>query len=475
MDESPTISESREAFHSDLKDPRFKIFIVDFDNTLLLGNSTELFIDSALPRGVAWLLAFLGKGTAGLFFGTSPRFYRWCDFFRVGFVVCGLPWSLFLWRRSAPKLLNERLNARIFDALQQRPGSTIVIASFGFRQLIKPLVPEFPGGHILIASDLRPPFKNVRTQGKVAAVEERGIGLAGALAVSDSADDNDLLARTARGYRIEWEIKDLRPPAYFPLRFTAEGKYTPITFVWLFLKQDLPVILLAYFSGWEKLPLLFLLYIAFLTVYEMGYYENDFSAAKLEKSPALNPGSARFQVYGIHPWAWIWTLALTVGIGWLSSPHAALLWLGFLLVVRAVFYVYNKLPVQSRIPLYCVMQGGKYFGFWLVLTPCLTGIFLLAAQMARMIVPYMTYRLTGKDTCKAFHKIRFVVFFGLLILAGLFFWRTTAAQFLTVQAWLIAAWVCWKADQEMGLRWRVLGLVRKVRKILALICPALRK
>jgi hypothetical protein len=387
----------------------------------------------------------------------------------VGFVVCGLPWSLFIWRRNAPKILEQRLNARIFTALRQRPDSAMVIASLGFRQLIKPLVPAFPGGHVLIASDLRPPFKNIRTHGKVAALRAEGIGLADALAVSDSVDDNDLLARTARGYRLEWEIEGPGPPAYFPLRFTAEGKFTPSIFLWQHVQQDLPVILLAYFSGWANLPLLLLLYFVFLTVYEMGYYENDFSAAKLEKSPTLHPGSARFREYGIHPWSWIWTLALTAVIGGLSSFRLALIWLAFLLVVRAIFYIYNKLPTKSRIPLYCVLQVCKYFGYWLVIAPCFIGIFLLVAQAVRMTLPYTIYRLTGKDTVKAFHKIRFFVFFGLLVVAAVFFWEKTTVQFMTVQGLLIASWVCWKVAADTGLRWRLLALVDKVKKKLAVI------
>ena len=469
MDGFASIFTSRETFNSDLKDPRFKVLIVDFDNTLLLGNSTELFIDETRPRWAAWLLALAGQRAARLIFRHTRHFDRWCDFFRVEFVACGLPWSLWRWRRNAPKILARRLNHQIYDPLKQRTDATIVIASLGFRQLIHPLLPPLPNGSMLVASDLRSPLNNLRLQGKVAALESRAIRLTTALAVSDSLEDAELLARTGRGYRLEWDIQGLHPKAYFPLRFTAEGKFTPDIFLRQHLQQDLPVIVLAYFDGFKHLPLLLVLFFAFFTVYEIGYYENDFSSARREQQPTLHPGSTRFREYNIYFSAWIWTLALVGAIGLMGSVHLAQLWLAFLVGVRLLFHLYNQLPAKSRIPFYGLLQGCKYFGCWLIFHPCFVGIYLLAAQAVRMIVPYVTYRLTGKPTVTAYQKIRGAAFFGLLAVSCLVFRDKTVGQLLTCQSLCIAWWVCWKVLVETDgyKRWRQ-ALGQTVKRLIGL-------
>lgn len=471
MEKSNNISTDRKAFLSDLADPRFKVIVVDFDNTLLLGNSTELFIELSRPRWAAWLLAMAGRLAARVCLGRTPRLEHRRDFFRVMFVACGLPWSLFLWRRTVGRVLAGRLNARMVDGLKARSGTTIVVASHGFRQVIEPLLAELPAGSVLIASDLRPPFAILRETGKVAALEARGIPLADALSVSDSLDDDEVLRRTARGYRLEWEIPEPPPKAYFPLRFTACGKYRPHIFLWQHVTQDLPVIVLAYYQGLASVPLLLLLYVTFFTVYETGYYENDFVAAAREKSPTLHPGSAGFRDYPIHLWAWIWTAVLTAAIGWLASFHAAFLWLAFLAGVRLLFYFYNRLSGQARIPFYLVLQVCKYFGCWVVIVPAFTGVILLAAQALRMIGPYVKYRLTGKPPVMPYQLLRFVAFFGLLAVAAILSWSETRVRVLNLQSLVIALWVCGKvlADREGFFR-RYLALRFKKGGEKAVVC-----
>ncbi|HVU38134.1 MAG TPA: HAD family hydrolase [Opitutales bacterium] len=442
----------------DLQDPRFRTLIIDFDHTLLLGNSTELFIDHARPRGWAWFLSKLGQATARRLFANPVQYNCWRDFFRVSFVLVGLPWSYWRWKTIAPAIGTQRLNQPLYAALQEREDATVIIASLGFRQVLLPLLPARPKSFHLIASSLEFPPTNLRRQGKVAAIEDRQISWDVTLTVTDSVEDLALINRSAKGYQVEWGAEPLLPPAYFPLRFTAEGKFSFKNLVRHHLLIDGLVVLLAYVDGLHSVPLLFLAYFSLFTIYEVGYYENDFRAAGIEDVPWVAPDSGKFKDYSIYRSAWIWASGMLLAMGAAYSWLAALRWLGLLLILRAVFYVYNRLRPAYRVPLYIVLQGVKYFGYALLLIPSGIGLCLVAAQAFRQCLSYVLYRISGiRRRQLPFHLIRLGIFLmlltGGLLLGGGKFKSEVAAPL----GCLIIGWVFYQALKERfgGIGYRV--------------------
>ncbi|MEL6580912.1 MAG: hypothetical protein AAFQ14_14275 [Cyanobacteria bacterium J06621_12] len=119
--------------------------ILDFDETLLLRNSTAEYINSFRPRIVGFLLIILLKiirpwrwlpGSLG---GDKTR-----DWFLVTVPTIFLPWTLLFWRKKAEKLATKYSNTQIVAAIASNSEAPVIVASLGFNLIIEPILKHIP-------------------------------------------------------------------------------------------------------------------------------------------------------------------------------------------------------------------------------------------------------------------------------------------------------------------------------------------
>lgn len=119
--------------------------ILDFDETLLLRNSTAEYINSFRPRIVGFLLIILLK---------TIRPWRWLpgslggdktrDWFLVTVPTIFLPWTLFFWRSKAQHLAQDYSNREIVAAVDSNSEAPVIVASLGFNLIIEPILKHIP-------------------------------------------------------------------------------------------------------------------------------------------------------------------------------------------------------------------------------------------------------------------------------------------------------------------------------------------
>jgi hypothetical protein len=439
--------------------------ILDFDHTLFLGNSTEEFLLSVRPR---WWGEVLESAGGKVWKRVGERRGGERDRWRVLAAVRGAPWSLWWWARCARgtvvKRWNEVLESAATDGRRLQP----VIVSLGFRQLIEPLVRAKSGagggdgGPVLVCSDLYRPEVSLRRLGKVRAVEEAipGMNWAESFVVSDSEEDRDLLMRSRKGYLVKWEEPaSVVRPGYVPFRFLESGKFCGRGYLKHFiLEQDLVVWMFGYGltggQGWAAV----VLWLSLQAVYEIGYYENDYVAAKLEKEPTLFTERARFADYPMEAGGWVvGLLAGGMGAGLLGGMGG---WLPFvrwgvlLLLLRAVFYVYNRQQVESRWSYYLVLQAIKNLGGAVVMTMNPAGVALAMGHAFQHSLVYLIYRCGGDKSKVPRAAMRMVVFaLGLGLLA------VTGVGILSVWTLVMLVWCGYQVYVERrGCRHSVLNV-----------------
>jgi hypothetical protein len=171
-----------------------------------------------------------------------------------------------------------------------------------------------------------------------------------------------------------------------------------------------------------------LLSLSFMSVYEIGYFENDMEAARKEEKPTLSGKEARYRNFPIHGQSWIWAvatawaaLALAVWLGELARPawgSALLVWLALLVVSRLVFRTYNRLPAPQRMLNYPVLQVSKYGSILAIFSPGLFGCLLVISQITTMWVNYIVYRLGGETRRFPKESFRLVLFLIMALVVG---------------------------------------------------------
>ena len=296
--------------------------IVDFDETLFLRNSTEEFLDSARPALLAALMLRLLDICAPWRFtgGATVR-----DVWRVWAVSCLFPWTRWRWRARASQMANHA-NVPLVAALQAR-GEPFIVASLGFSPLIRPLLDSMGFGDIrLIACAVT---RRDRRAGKLAAITE-AIGAAAlgrAMVITDSADDATVLAACSLPCLTIWSGarfgRALRR-VYLPGDYLVHVKRPLQAGAFRRLLTD-DLVLWMLMSA-RQFDLRFLCGIAALffslwAVYEIGYWENDVCAHRLEVDPVVSPHFAGFDT-GRFAWkAWAAAILLAVVAG-LAIPPA---------------------------------------------------------------------------------------------------------------------------------------------------------
>lgn len=412
-------------------------YFADFDHTLLAGNSTELFIAACKPSFLAALVELLVRRCIPWRWTGLPQWFRLRDYACCLCLILLMPWNLLIWRRVAPGLFARLESRMVAERLRRAGAGRVVIVSFGMAFVIRAMLRGSAWQDCrLIATPLLPALGRFRA-GKLHLVEGHfsATEIAHADFITDSRDDADLLQAAGRGELIapQGPAISARERLYLPLRYTAAAKYTRSYVLDQILLVDILLVALSISVTPGEL-LAALGFVPFLTislmgVYEIGYYENDMVAARREAAPTLKPAAARYRDFPIEPDAWLWSLATgalgLAGAHWagmlgsIGLAGGALGWVAMLLVLRAVFYVYNRRPPGSRILLYPVLNAIKFGPIFFLMEPTKFGVVLAFSQVAMMWVIYITYRYGGSHNEIRKDNLRFMLFgIGAALLAS---------------------------------------------------------
>ncbi|MFA7693331.1 MAG: HAD family hydrolase [Candidatus Hydrogenedentales bacterium] len=392
---------------------RCSAVVLDFDQTLFLDNSTEVFLDSLRPRLLVFLLVACSDWLLRVLAGLRLVVYdKQRDFLRILLCTLLLPWNHFLWRRAARRYGRPSMNPVLLEALPS--DKPLIILSYGFEHIIVPLLAAAGLGHVpVVCSRVVPPWRNLRVIGKCAALaavlpKEQW---SSALFITDSDDDAEVAAAITDSHILQWDMVPCRAfsSLYVPLRYTVEGKYPGCRyFTTQLVFEDLALLWLAYSFSWQHTLALPALFLSLFSIYEIGYYENDRVATDYEQRPVVTNEAASFRGFSKGK-AWLWALgSALVGLFMLHSPA---LWQepetlyrygydfgGWLLILAAlslVFWVFNHVTPKKRIPLFPLLHLFKCFSFAFLVSLNGVGILLLTAQVLSITANYTIYRMGG--------------------------------------------------------------------------------
>ncbi|WP_170149752.1 hypothetical protein [Rhodoplanes roseus] len=426
-------------------DPGTEI-IVDFDETLWLRNSTEEYLRSLRPRLLAYLILLaLDVLRPWRLLGGAARQHHYRDWLRV--LVCSvlLPWSIPLWRRRAPALAALWQNRELLDALQDSGYASFRVATLGFGALVEPLLRHIAPQAELVASGTLLSGHRIRRLGKSASIASRhGRGLVcGAIVITDSETDADLLEDCAMPLLVRWPAAEYRPAfaeAYVPFRYTQRGKRPGENYMlYGVLLEDVALLWLS-FAWIMPAPIagaaaILALHLSLWCVYEIGYVENDTRATMHEAKPQTWGGAGAACAQRFQPtWAWTAAAAFAVSGTWLlvtfnagavrlplGSGQAPLLlgvlgvWAAYLAITRVAFWTYNRLDVASRGIFYVVLQLLRTVGYGVLLATNPIGLAALLSLVLARWVKYLVYRDTGTRLTE---DQRFLTLLFFLVLAG---------------------------------------------------------
>lgn len=448
--------------------------VVDFDETLLLRNSTEAYLDSLQPRLLGTLFLLLLEKLRLWWWLPKPlRSRESSDWIRIVLATLFFPWTLFIWRRQAKQYVQRQTNWPLLHSLQNNPQARVVVATRGFECIVGPLLAHMPLDVEALIGCRFLKGGSDRQLGKEEMLTRHfsDSAIRQAAVITDSRDDTSLLAIVKYPFLVQWPgAKYIRAMsgAYLPFFYLEKVKKPGQKFlVRVVLKDHLLALLLA--CTWlSSMPLLHglgmaLLAFSFWGIYEIGYFENDLVAEKYEAKPVLSetyhlykdrmsiflpwfvslflavPGVALLQLGNALTWetaldwqaysqVWQWQ-PFCIGMG---------LWTAMLIMTRLLFSLYNYLDEQTRIWLYPLLQFAKYAGF-IMLTPIsLVGIALLMAQVFVEWIPYMVYRCGGNRALLKEQIFRIFVFLSITLSAAIV--QQNFAMLLTAQFFVILGW-----------------------------------
>jgi hypothetical protein len=468
-----------EKLFADLSSGRRGRVVVDFDHTLFLDNSTERYLDALRPRALAFLIVeccdflLLVLAKLGLCAYNERR-----DFARVVMCTVLMPWSIVLWRRAAPSLARGRMNRDLMAALPT--DQPVIVLSYGFRHIIRPLLDAAGLSEALLVCSQLWPAQNLRRTGKVAALTAHlpESDRQEALFVTDSDDDAPVIAAIPRSHVVEWESP--AEPAfsglYVPLRYTTQCKYAGSRY---FLNQivleDFALLLLAYAFSWHYAATLGFLLLSLYTIYEIGHYENDHKAIRLEKEPKISECAERFPALPkVEPWLWALAFALA-GLTCFRLPGALpprvlavhlagdlFLWLLVLVGLYGAFWAFNRLRPKQRVALFPILHLFKTFSFVLYVPLTGLGALLLAAQVISISANYALYRFTGDFS--RFNRQAWRMGFFLLLAAACYSVKPVAVAGAGLWRWsLILIWGAVRS-LEHARRMNILRIVASLKK-----------
>ncbi len=170
--------------------------ILDFDETLLLRNSTAEYINSLRPRLIGFVLIMLLKiirpwcWLPGIFRGNQTK-----DWYLVTIPTILLPWTLLLWQQKAQRLAKDYSNLEIISAIKRNTEAPVIVASLGFNFIITPLLQNMPMRCDRLVSCRFWQGAGDRQQGKLLMMQKvlSPSAITSAVLVTDSEDDLPLL------------------------------------------------------------------------------------------------------------------------------------------------------------------------------------------------------------------------------------------------------------------------------------------
>jgi hypothetical protein len=410
------------------------LIIIDFDETLLLRNSTAEYLDQIQPRFlgaiVYFLLSYLKPWhfLPGKYKGTISE-----DWVRVMILTLILPWNILLWQQKAKQLAQDFINQILADILIKKPENKIIIATLGFNLIVNPIIKhlKLPINQV-IACDFWQGFKD-RQAGKYQLIINHLTQkqLENSVYLTDNYHHDAQILETAKfPHLIVFENAIYTHPMgniYLPFYYMEKVKRpNQKYFLTHILLGDLPIILIS-FSWLSNQPIFHSISILFLTlsfwcIYEIGYYENDLNGELYEKNPILSEAYQKYKKtvkFGLSPWLFSLIFAV-LGIVILENikinqSFTQLLdlfnnqqlikqilislgyWISFLILTRAIFWLYNRVEVGLRIGIYPILQMLRLFGFALVTITNFTGVISLTAHLiGNQWIPYLVYRYNGK-------------------------------------------------------------------------------
>lgn len=432
--------------------------LLDLDETLYLRNSTEDYLDSAVPGVAAFALMKLLDWI---------RPWRWHggeatrDAWRVRAITLLMPWTPRRWRRRVPRLVEAFGNRPLVGALRGH-GSRPIVVTRGFAPVVAPLIAAFNLGEAgIVATRLE------RLDDRLAGKFRHAVDALGedtvrrALVLTDSIDDLPLLEACARPLRTAWPAARWRPALadiYLPGRYITRVKHPGERYIVRGILQEDFAFWLLGSIGLAALPvlhaagLLFLL-LSFWTIYECGYVDNDRMAARHEREPRLSTAFHETPVPTPRREPWIWALLSgVVAIQLLRWPAPATpadvgLWLGVLLATHGWFLLYNRLDKATRVWLYPGLQLARGAAFCAIVPVAPVGAVALGAHLLARWMPYYLYRFGGKDWPEAPLPLTRLLFF--VVLALLLAITQGIAALATWTAAALLAWNLLRARAEL--------------------------
>lgn len=432
--------------------------LIDLDETLYLGNSTEDFLDGARPALAALLLLRLLELIAP---------WRWTggigsrDVWRLRLVLALMPWTLRRWRHRVAGLARDRGNAPLVQLLRQHRGP-LTILTLGFEPVVRPLIAALAvDEHGIVAAD--PWHLPDRLQGKLALAQRR-LGqaqVAGALSLGDSADDLPLLDASARPLRTVWPGAQFRPAlrgVYIPGRYLRLVKRPGERYIQRGILQEDFAFWLIGSIGLAAMPALHLLgllalLLSFWAIYECGYVDNDRVAERHEQEPKLSEAYHRSPVAtpGVQPWLWaLFSGAVAIELlRWPGTPalYDFLCWLAVLLLTQFWFQLYNRYDKPTRVWLYAGLQLLRSAAF-LVLVPVLPIVALaLGAHVLAKWLPYYVYRYSGRGWPETRVPLTRLLFF--VVLLALLSLSQGIGSLLSGTAAALLGWNLFRAREDL--------------------------
>lgn len=450
--------------------------ILDFDETLWLRNSTEMYLKCLWPRLPAVLiLLLLDRLRPWRWLGGDEAVMVYRDWMRLVVTTILMPWNLLIWRykalRLGPRYANQGLRTLLADA-----ATAPFVATFGLRPIVRPLLQAIdPRLRLCVAGDFWSGFR-LRRQGKWAAIQH-ALGDETArrsLYVTDSTQDQDVLDSVQYPVLIQWpdaRYEDALARDYVPFLYSIRGKRSGRHYLTqVVIKRDVMVLVLA-FAWTQPNPILtslalLLLHLSFWLVYELGYHENDVIGERYEPKPTLASGyqAMRDRMRPRAAWSAALILALPglVLLAWATrAPEAsgispdgfamlALGWVGYLIASRQTFRFYNLRCPESRGLLYLLLQLFRSVGYAFFLPATLVGAALCITHVLVSWLPYLAYRYGGVRIATP-DRLLYVLHFLLITLAIGLLSRDLDAL-LTWQSAAILMYFGWRARIET-LEW----------------------
>jgi len=380
--------------------------LIDLDETLYLGNSTEDFIDSARP-GLIALLLMRALDLLKPWRWTGGEATR--DVWRVRVVSAIFPWIGRRWRARVDELAEFFANKQLLRAVQSR-STPPIIATAGFQPIVTPLITALGLPQATVVAARLNSFED-RRRGKLGmAINALGEDtIRRGLVMTDSEQDMPLLDACARPLRIVWPgahyrqaLSNVYLPGLYLTRVKRPGERYIIRGI---LQEDfaywvLGSIALAAVPVLHVLGLLLLL-VSFWAIYECGYVDNDLVASWHEERPKLSPA---FNVTPVAtprliPWAWalLCGAAAVFLLRWPGYPTAVdfLKWCGVLASTHLWFRLYNRYDKNTRIWMYSGLQLARSAAFVAIVPVTVGGSLAISAHALARWIPYYVYRLGG--------------------------------------------------------------------------------